>query len=187
MIKITKLDQIQEINFQSNTLCYLYGKTGSGKTYLSKQLAKQTQKEVLYTDFGQIMQDISDKQYKNKMENTMIVIDDEIKQLQGKEMVSFQIEKMIKEIQNRGISIIILSSLTPKELKAITPSLAEFILSGIQMELCYDVETKIQIAEEYSKKYQMKMQKELLQSIVKKEKDLGKIRGMIAQMSIHYE
>lgn len=187
MVKITKLDQIQEIDFHSNTLFYLYGKTGSGKTYLSKQLAKQAKKEVLYTNFGQILQDIAKEQDKSKMENTMIVIDDGIKQLQGKEMVSFQIEEMIKEMQNRGIPMIILSNLTPKELKTITPSLAECILSGMQMELCYDVETKIQIAEEYSKKYQMKMQKELLQSIVKKEKDLGRIRGMIAQMSIHYE
>ncbi len=186
MIKITNLEQIKDIHLQENKIFYIYGKTGSGKTYFSKELMRQNNKNALYTTFEEIIKNIQNELYMvNLLGKNFIIIDDEIKQIEKKEMVCISIEKRLKQIQDEKIGIIALGSLKPEELKERNIPLIDFILSGEQIEICYDIDARIKIAEEYAKQYKNKIQKDTIQSIAKEE-NLGKIKGIINQMSIQY-
>lgn len=186
MIKITNLEQIKEIHLQENKIFYIYGKTGSGKTYFSKELMKQNNKNALYTTFEEMIKNIQNELYMvNLLGKNCIIIDDEIKQIEKKEMVCILIEQKLKQIQDKEIEIIVLGSLKPEELKERNIPLINFILSGEQIEICYDIDARIKIAEEYAKQHQFRMQKEIINSIAKEE-NLGKIKGKINQMSIQY-
>lgn len=183
-MKITNLEQIKEINLKENKVLYIYGKTGRGKTYFSKRLIKQNKIEAIYTTFEEISENISNKSYiNNLLEKNFIIIDDEIKQIEQRELLCITIERKLREIQNRKIGIIIVGSLTPDELRKRKTSLANFILSGNQIEISYDIENRIKIAEEYSKQTKTEVNENIIKSIVKEE-NLGKIRGKINQISI---
>lgn len=184
MIKITNLKQINEVSLKENTVFYIYGKTGSGKTYFSKELMKQKNKKALYTTFEEIIKNISNELYMvNLLGKNFIIIDDEIKQIANKEMLCISIERRLKEIQDKEIGIIVLGSLTPEELKQKKNSLIDFILSGEQIEICYNIENRIKIAEEYTKQCKTRINENTLEAIAKEE-NLGKIKGIINKMSI---
>lgn len=184
MIKITNLEQIKEINLKEDIVFYIYGKTGSGKTYFSKELMKQNNKEAFYTTFEEIINNISNDLYMvDLLGKNFIIVDDEIKQIANKEMVCISIERRLKEIQNKERGVIVLGSLTPEELKQRKTSLIDIILSGEQIEICYDLENRIKIAEEYSKDRETIINKNTLE-VIAKEENLGKIKGKINQMSI---
>lgn len=184
MIKITNLEQVKEIKLSENTLFYIYGKTGRGKTHFSKELIKQNKQKGIYTTFEEISQNISNDKYMNNLlEKDFIIIDDEIKQIEQKEMLCISIERKLEEIQNRKIGIIIIGSLPPEELKLRKTSLVEFILSGEQIEICYDIESRIKIAKEYAKQSKIEINENIMKAIVKEE-NIGKIRGIINRMCI---
>lgn len=181
MIKITNLEQVKEIKLSENTLFYIYGKTGRGKTHFSKELINQNKQDAIYTTFEQISQNISNDNYMKKLlEKDFIIIDDEIKQIEQKEMLCISIERKLEEIQNRKMGIIIIGSLSPEELMLIKTSLVEFILSGEQIEICYDIESRIKIAEKYSKQLKIEINENIIKAIVEEE-NIGKIKGIINQ------
>lgn len=185
MIKIASLDQIKDINIEENNVFYIYGKTGSGKTYFIKELVKQNNKEVVFIDFTEIIQNIQNETYINNINNKIIIIDDDIKQIIGKEITSIAIERILIKMKDAKNKIIIISSIMPEELNKINSYLTNFILSEEQIEICYNIENRIKIAEEYAKKNKIEIQKEIIKSIAK-EKNLGKIKGKINQMMINY-
>ena len=184
MIKITNLEQVKEIKLSENTLVYIYGKTGRGKTHFSKELINQNKQDAIYTTFEEISQNISnDKYINNLLEKDFIIIDDEIKQIEQKEMLCISIERILEEIENRKIGIIIIGSSSPEELMLRKTSLVEFILSGEQIEICYDIESRIKIAKEYAKQSKIEINENIMKAIVKEE-NIGKIRGIINRMCI---
>lgn len=179
MIKITNLEQIKEINLEQDKVLYIYGKTGSGKTYFSKELMKENNKNGFYTTFEEITKNIKNELYMiDLLGKDFIIVDDEIKHIENKQMICISIELRLKEIQNKGRGVIIIGNLTPAELKKRKISLIDFILSGEQIEICYDIENRIKIAEEYTKKCNSTINKSTLKAIAK-EKNLGKMKGEI--------
>lgn len=70
-----------------------------------------------------------------------------------------------------------------EELRKRKIALIDFILSKEQIEICYNIETRIKIAEEYTKKVNSTINKNTLEAIVKEE-NLGKIKGKINQISV---
>lgn len=187
MITITKPEQIAKMDLQEQNVYYLYGKFGCGKTHLAKEMANryktQYQKEAVYTDFSYMLQT---KKKEEKKEANIIVIDDEIKKILEKEFSSYTLERTLRNMKKEGNSIIIIGSLTPEELEKIENPLAEFLLSSNLIQICYDKESRIKIAEEYSKQCHTKVSKETLKNIAEKEENLGKIKGKINLMSIQY-
>lgn len=186
MLKIINPDQIKEITLQESKVLYIYGKIGSGKTYFSKQLMKKNNKNALYTTFEEIMKNISNELYMvDLLGKDFIIIDDGIKQIANKEMFCISIEQRLKQIQDKKKGIIVIGSLEPEELKKRKTSFIDFILSGEQIEICYDIDARIKIAEKYSKQCETVIMKDTLKAIAKEE-NLGKIKGVINQMSIQY-
>lgn len=187
MIKITNQKQIKEIALEKYNLYYIYGKTGSGKTHFVKDLMKENHKNAFYTDFDTIIKNISNVSYfKNMLEKDFVVIDDEIKSVITKEMIGMLLVEKLKEIQNSGKSIVFVESQIPSKLEKIDSLLAKFILSGEKIEICYNIENRVRIAEEYAKKNKNEIQKETIRNIAK-EKNLGKIKGKINQMSLQWK
>ena len=187
MIKITNQKQIKEIKLERYNLYYIYGRTGSGKTHFVKDLMKQNYKNAFDTDFDTFIKNISNVSYlKNMLEKDFVVMDDEIKSVITKEMISMLLVERLKEIQNSGKSIIFVGSQIPSKLEKIDSLLAKFILSGEKIEICYDIKNRIEIAEEYAKKNKNEIQKETIKNIAK-EKNLGKIKGKINQMSLQWK
>lgn len=182
-MKITKPEQIQDIILDDNKVFYIYGKIGSGKTYFVKEMAKKNNKKVFYTDFYEIIHTYIEGKDLQIDDEEVIIIDDEIKTILKKEMVCLTLKRMLEEFRNQGKILVIISSLTPEELKRKNELLADIILSGEQIEIMYDIESRIKIAQEYSKTHKIVTNKNILESIAKEE-NLGKIRGSINQMSI---
>ena len=182
-MKITKPEQIQDIILDENKVFYIYGKIGSGKTYFVKEMAKKNNKKVFYTDFYEIINTYIEGKELQIEDEEVIIIDDEIKTILKKEMVCLTLKRMLEEFKNQGKILVIISNLTPEELKQKNESLADTILSGEQIEIMYDIESRIKIAQEYSKTHKIVTNNNILESIAKEE-NLGKIRGSINQMSI---
>lgn len=184
MVKITNFEQMKEINLEDNNIFYIYGKVGSGKTYFSKELMKKNNKNAFFTTFEEIIKNIPNELYMiDLLGKDFIIIDDEIKQIASKEMTCFSIERRLKEMIDKNRSLIILGSLKPEELIKINTSLINFILSGEQIEISYDIDARIKIAEQYTKQCKTVINKNILKAIAKEE-NLGKIRGTINKMSI---
>ena len=183
-MKVTSLEQIKEIDLENNNVFYIYGKIGSGKSYFSKKLMQQNNKKAYYTTFDEIISNISNELYiANLLGKDFIVIDDGIKKILNKELTCITVERRLKEIQDRGIRIIVLSSVLPEEIKQENKKLIEFVLSGEKIEVCYDIENRIKIAKEYCEECKATINDNTLRAIAKEE-NLGKIRGKINQISI---
>jgi len=180
---ITKLEQIECINLSENKIFYIYGKAGSGKTYFTKQIVKKNNETVFYTDFNEIVKNYAENQniiIKNK---EVIIIDDEIKTILEKEFMSLTLKRILEKLQNEGKKIIIISNLTPKQLKSKNKILADCLLNGEKIEICYDIENRMKIAEQYSKQCKTIINKNIIKSIAKEE-NLGKMKGQINQFKI---
>lgn len=186
MITITKPEQIEEINWKENKGYYFYGKIGCGKTYLVKEIVKQYNQKRIDTNFSEMIEGLKIEQKEEKKEKGIIVIDEEIKKILKKQFLSITVERSLKEMQKEGNTILILNTMTPKELEKIDNPFAKFLLSCIPIEISYDEESKIKIAEEYSKQCHTEISKEILRKMVEKEENLGKIRGKINLISMNY-
>lgn len=183
MIKITNLEQIKEINLKENRVFYIYGKIGSGKTYFAKEMAKMNNKKFFYTDFYEIIYDYTKGRKLQIGNEEIVIIDDEIKTVIEKEFVCLTLQRILENLQKEGKILLIVSSLTPKELEEKNKLFAKFVLQGKQIEICYDIETRMKIAEKHCEKQETIVNKNVLKSI-SKEENLGKIKGKINQMSI---
>lgn len=183
MIKISDIEQIENIELDKNKIFYIYGKIGSGKTYFAKQIANKNNKKVFYTDFYEIIHAYTEEKNLQIQDEEVIIIDDEIKTVIEKEITCLTLQNILEKMQEEGKIILIVSNLTPKELQEKNKLLAKFILQGEQIEICYDIENRIKIAEEYTKKCKSIINKNTLKAIAKEE-NLGKIRGKINQINI---
>lgn len=183
MIKITKIEQRENISLDENNLFYIYGKIGSGKTYLAKEIANNNGKKIFYTDFYEIIDGFTQGKKIEIEDEEVIIIDDEIKTVIEKEFVCLTLERILEELKNDGKILCIIGNLTPEELKQKNESLASVILSGEQIEVSYDIESRIKIAKEYSKQCETIINKNIIESIAKEE-NLGKMRGTINRISI---
>lgn len=186
MITITKPEQVKEINWQENKAYYIYGKIGCGKTHMVKEIVRQYQQKRIDTNFSKIIEEQNKQEKQEQKEKGIIVIDEEIKSIMKKQLVSITIERALRKMQEEGNTILILNTVTPKELEKIDNSLANFLLSCIPIEICYDEESRIKIAEEYSKQCHTTISRETLKKMVEKEENLGKIRGKVNLISINY-
>lgn len=185
MIKISNLEQIKNINLDENKIFYIYGKIGSGKTYFSKNIVKINNKKALYTSFYDIIHASAQGEELQIEDKEVIIIDDEIKTVIEKEFSCLSLQRILEKMQNDGKVLLIITSLSPKKLKEKNKHLAEFVLKGEQIEICYDIENRTKIAEEYSKQSKTIINKNVLQSIAK-ENNIGKIKGRINQLKIQY-
>lgn len=183
MIKVSKLEQIKEINLQENNLFYIYGKIGSGKTYLAKEITNKNNKKVFYTDFYEIIHAYTEGRNLQIENEEIIIIDDEIKTIIEKEFICLTLQRILEHMKEKGKILLIISNLTPKELEKKNKQFAKFILQGEQIETCYDLDTRIEIAEQYTKQHNTIVNKNIIESIAKEE-NLGKMKGKINQMSI---
>lgn len=186
MITITKPEQIKEINWKENKVYYLYGKIGCGKTYIVKEIIKQYHQKRIDTNFSEIIEARKEEEKQVEKEKGIIVIDEETKNIMKKQFVSLTIERTLRKMQEEGNTILILNTVTPEELEKIDNPLAKFLLSCTPIKICYDEESRIKIAEEYSKQCHTTISKETLKKMVEKEENLGKIRGKINLISINY-
>lgn len=186
MIKITSIEQRENLKLDENKLFYIYGKIGSGKTHLAKVIANNNGKKVFYTDFYEMINSVTQGKELEIEDEEVIIIDDEIKPVIKKEFTCFALGVILEELKNAGKTLFIVGNLTPEELKQKNEDLANVILSGEQIEVSYDIETRKKIVKEYSKQYEIeKIRSETINNIAKEE-NLGKIRGKINQLKIAY-
>ncbi len=179
-MKLTKIEQIEKINLQENNLYYIYGKTGSGKTYFVKQLIGKDNKKALYTNVQDFLLLHSQN---NAVEEDIIVLDGELSSILEKELTCMTFQRILDDLIKSGKKIIIISNLEPQELEKKKEELAKYLLSEMQIEVAYDIESRIKIAEKYSKELEMEIAHNILSSIAK-ETNLGKIRGQINQIKM---
>lgn len=185
MLKISNLEQIKNINLDEDKIFYIYGKIGSGKTYFAKKITKINNKEAFYTNFYEIIQAYTQGEELQIENKEVIIIDDEIKTVIEKEFTCLTLQRILEKMQDDGKILLVISNLLPKQLKQKNKLLAEFVLQGEQIEICYDIQNRTKIAEEYSKQCETTINKNILQAIAK-ESNIGKIKGSINQMNIQY-
>ncbi len=179
-MKLTEIEQIDKIDLQENNLYYIYGKTGSGKTYFTKQVIKKNKKEAFYTNFEEVISLYSKGEV---ISEDIIVIDNDIEKTITKEFTCLIIQKIIEKWKEEGKKIFVISSLTPQKLQEENELVSNLLLNNEIIEICYNIESRIKIAEQYSKKLQIIINQEILKSIAKEE-NIGKIRASINKMKI---
>ncbi len=179
-MKLTEIEQMEEINLQENNLYYIYGNIGSGKTYLVKYLINKNNKKALYTNVKDFILLLSQN---STIQEDIVVLDGELGNILKKELTCITFQKMLDDLIKSGKKIIIVSNLKPQELQTKKEELAKYILSGIQIEVAYEIESRIKIAEKYSKELEIEIAYNILKGIAK-ETNLGKIRGQINQIKM---
>lgn len=186
MLKITNLKDINKIDLKDNKIFYIYGKIGSGKTYLTKEIINKNNKKAVYTSFYKIIEDLTNGKNLEIEKEEILVVDYELKDLNGKEFTYLTLQRQLENVKENGNTIIMISTFTPKELEETSSLLAKFILSGEQINLSYNLETRMEIAEKHIEQLKIKVEKEEIMKIVKEKNDIGKILANINRMKICY-
>ena len=137
----------KDVNSNANSQSFwVYGESGSGKTYLTSQLNEMISrsKNLVKTDviafFHEWREALNQKDtfafMKKYRKDTDVLVLENIEELRGKVGTQTEILFTINALFERGASLVVTSSLNPVELKeSLEPQLYSRLLSGMTLEM----------------------------------------------------